>query len=100
MERILPFSDDHKNVFKTAFCEVLLLRKWCPYYNEWEDNALVSREVFAKNGKPWDFLCPMGSRGNMEAREQIFLYSVYSLLKKIARQGCRGVFLPGCTVIL
>lgn len=87
MERILPFSDEHR-MFQEAFSK-FVASEMVPYYSEWEDNAIVSREVFEKMGA-LGFLCPWVDEkyGGSGAD---FLYSVI-VAEEIARQGCRGVF--------
>jgi len=87
MERILPFNDDHK-MFQVAFAK-FVASEMVPYYADWEDQSLVSREVFKKMGD-LGFLCPWVAEeyGGSGAD---FLYSVI-VAEEIARQGCRGVF--------
>ncbi len=87
MERILPFSDEHK-MFQEAFSK-FVSSEMVPYYNEWEDNAIVSREVFKKMGD-YGFLCPWVEEKYGGAGAD-FLYSVI-VAEEIARQGCRSVF--------
>ncbi len=87
MERILPFNDDHK-MFQTAFAK-FVASEMVPYYTEWEDNAIVSREVYAKMGA-LGFLCPWVAEEYGGAGAD-FLYSVI-VAEEIARQGCRSVF--------
>ncbi|MEN6324964.1 MAG: acyl-CoA dehydrogenase family protein [Syntrophomonas sp.] len=87
MERILPFSDEHK-MFQEAFAK-FVASEMVPYYDEWEEKSLVSREVFEKMGA-LGFLCPWVEEeyGGSGAD---FLYSVI-VAEEIARQGVRGVF--------
>ncbi|MEA4924259.1 MAG: acyl-CoA dehydrogenase family protein [Syntrophomonadaceae bacterium] len=87
MDRILPFSDEHK-MFREAFAK-FVASEMVPYYNEWEDNSIVSREVFEKMGA-LGFLCPWVDEKYGGAGAD-FLYSVI-VAEEIARQGCRGVF--------
>lgn len=87
MDRILPFSDEHK-MFQDAFSK-FVASEMVPYYDEWEEKSLVSREVFEKMGA-LGFLCPWVEEeyGGSGAD---FLYSVI-VAEEIARQGVRGVF--------
>ncbi|MEN6462901.1 MAG: acyl-CoA dehydrogenase family protein [Syntrophomonas sp.] len=87
MQRILPFSDEHK-MFQEAFSK-FVASEMVPYYDEWEEKSLVSREVFEKMGA-LGFLCPWVEEeyGGSGAD---FLYSVI-VAEEIARQGVRGVF--------
>lgn len=87
MDRILPFNEEHK-MFKEAFAK-FVSAEMVPYYPEWEEKQMVSREVFTKMGE-LGFLCPWVPEeyGGSGAD---FLYSVI-VAEEIARQGCRGVF--------
>lgn len=87
MERILPFNDEHK-MFKEAFSK-FVASEMVPFYNDWEEQSLVSREVFTKMGE-LGFLCPWVDEEYGGAGAD-FLYSVI-VAEEIARQGCRGVF--------
>ena len=87
MERILPLNQEHK-MFKEAFSK-FVANEMVPHYQEWEDNEIVSRDIFKKMGD-YGFLCTWadekygGGGGD-------FLYSVI-VTEEIARQGARGVF--------
>lgn len=87
MERILPFNEEHK-MFKDAFSK-FVAAEMVPYYAEWEEKEIVSRDIFTKMGE-LGFLCPWVPEeyGGSGAD---FLYSVI-VAEEIARQGCRGVF--------
>lgn len=87
MERILPFNNEHK-MFQEAFSK-FVASEMVPYYDEWEENSIVSREIFEKMGT-LGFLCPWVEEeyGGTGAD---FLYSVI-VTEEIARQGVRGVF--------
>ncbi len=87
MDRILTFTDEHK-MFQEAFSK-FVASEMVPYYAEWEDNSIVSREIFKKMGD-YGFLCPWAEEkyGGVGAD---FLYSVI-VVEEIARQGCRSVF--------
>ncbi|MEQ8175656.1 MAG: acyl-CoA dehydrogenase family protein [Syntrophomonadaceae bacterium] len=87
MERILPFNDEHK-MFREAFSK-FVATEMVPYYTQWEDDAIVSREVFEKMGA-LGFLCPWVAEEYGGAGAD-FLYSVI-VAEEIAWQGCRSVF--------
>ncbi len=87
MERILPFTDEHK-MFQEAFSK-FVASEMVPYYAEWEENSIVSREIFKKMGD-YGFLCPWAEEKYGGAGAD-FLYSVI-VVEEIARQGCRSVF--------
>jgi len=87
MDRILPFTDEHK-MFQESFSK-FVASEMVPYYDEWEENGIVPREIFKKMGD-YGFLCPWVEEkyGGVGAD---FLYSVI-VAEEIARQGCRSVF--------
>jgi len=87
MERILPFTDEHR-MFKEAFSK-FVANEMVPHYQEWEDNEIVSRDIFEKMGN-FGFLCTWADEKYGGAGGD-FLYSVI-VAEEIARQGCRGVF--------
>jgi acyl-CoA dehydrogenase len=87
MERILPFSDEHK-MLQEAFSK-FVASEMVPYYDQWEENSIVSREVFVKMGDN-GYLCPWAEEKYGGAGAD-FLCSVI-IAEEIARQGCRGVF--------
>lgn len=75
-------------MFKDAFTK-FVANEMVPHYPQWEEDAIVSRDIFKKMGD-YGFLCTWageeygGAGGN-------FLYSVI-IAEEIARQGVRGVF--------
>lgn len=87
MERILPFTDEHK-MFREAFGK-FVANEMVPHYQEWEDNEIVPREIFKKMGD-YGFLCTWAGEEYGGAGGD-FLYSVI-VCEEIARQGCRGCF--------
>lgn len=87
MDRILPFTDEHR-MFQDSFAK-FVASEMVPYYQEWEDNGIVPREVYKKMGD-YGFLCPWAEEKYGGAGAD-FLYSVI-VAEEIARQGVRGVF--------
>lgn len=87
MDRILPFTDEHR-MFQDSFAK-FVANEIVPYYQEWEDNGIVPREVYKKMGD-YGFLCPWAEEKYGGAGAD-FLYSVI-VAEEIARQGVRGVF--------
>jgi len=87
VERILPFTNEHK-MFQDAFAK-FVASEMAPYYDEWEENCVVSRDIFTKMGDN-GYLCPWVEEkyGGSGAD---FLYSVIET-EEIARQGVRAVF--------
>lgn len=87
MDRILPFSDEHK-MFQEAFSK-FVATEMVPFYSEWEDNGIVPREIFKKMGD-LGFLCTWVDEKYGGAGAD-FLYSVI-VAEEIAKHGCRAVF--------
>lgn len=87
MERILPFTKEHL-LFKDAFSK-FVAREMVTQYPQWEEDAMVSREIFKKMGD-YGFLCTWAGE-QYGGAEGDFLYSVI-VAEEIARQGVRGVF--------
>ncbi len=87
MDRILPFTNEHR-MFKEAFSK-FVANEMVPHYQEWEDNEIVSRDIFKKMGD-YGFLCTWAPEKYGGAGGD-FLYSVI-VVEEIARQGVRGVF--------
>lgn len=87
MDRILPFTTEHK-MFQESFSR-FVAAEIVPYYDEWEENGIVPREIYKKMGDH-GFLCPWVEEeyGGVGAD---FLYSVI-VAEELARQGCRSVF--------
>lgn len=55
MDRILPFTAEHE-MLRRSFSD-FLDNEVVPYYNEWEEQGIIPREVYKKMGD-YGFLCP------------------------------------------
>jgi len=55
MERNLPFTPEHE-MFREAIRD-FIAKEIVPYYEQWEDDHIVPRELFKKMGD-YGFLCP------------------------------------------
>lgn len=87
MERILPFTEEHK-MFRSALAK-FVATEMVPHYEEWEKNGIVPRDIYKRMGS-LGFLCSWAEEkyGGAEAD---FLYSVI-VAEELAGQGVRGVF--------
>lgn len=88
MRRILPFTEEHR-MFKDSF-QKFLEREVVPYYDQWEKEQRVPREVYKKAGEH-GFLCPWAEEeyGGVEAD---FLYSVI-IMESVLEVGANGFFI-------
>lgn len=87
MERIVVFKDEHR-IFRKAFGR-FLDNEVVPYYEEWEQNGIVPREVFKKFGDQ-GYLC-MWIPEEYGGVGGDFLYSL-AAIEEIASRGLHGLF--------
>lgn len=87
MERILPFTREHK-MFRENFAK-FVTSELVPHYEQWEEEGMVPREVYKRMGD-LGYLCPWADEKYGGAGAD-FLYSLI-IIEEIAGQGVRSVF--------
>ena len=86
MERIIPWTPEHK-MFRESI-KKFVEKEMVPYYQQWEDDGIVSREVYKKLGAIGG-LCPWAEEKYGGAAGD-FLYSVI-VAEEIANHGCKSM---------
>ena len=87
MERSIQFSSEHE-MLRKAFAD-FLDKEVVPFYNDWEEQCIIPREVYKKMGD-YGFLCPWVDEQYGGAGAD-FLNSVI-ICEEIARKGVPSFF--------
>ncbi|NLV22257.1 MAG: acyl-CoA dehydrogenase [Syntrophomonadaceae bacterium] len=87
MERLLPYSSEHK-MFREAFSK-FVAKEMVPNYEKWDENCIVDREIFKKLGDN-GYLCTWADEKYGGAGGD-FLYSVI-VAEEMAKAGVKGCF--------
>jgi len=88
MERLLKFTPEHE-MFRTAFGK-FLDKEIVPYYEQWEEDMIVPREIYKKFGD-YGYLC-MDVEEKYGGVEADYLYSVIEV-EEIGKRGLQSVYI-------